>query len=124
MGMDSFREIPTWKESRHVFSLTNFVVTTRPGFQMENIDRVFVNSVFRGMDFTETREGEAFGCRSVKATESPYSIFILETNPVQISSTEIRERIKKGATVSGYLPQEIEDYIIGNGIYWSFTKTE
>lgn len=117
MGMDSFLEIPTWKESRRVFGLANFIVTTRPGYSMENVEQVLKGPAFLGRDFRECEEGLAFGCRSVKAGNFPYAIFFLETSPIPISSTEIRDRVKSGESISGLLPRDIEDYIIGNEIY-------
>ena len=117
MGMDSFLEIPTWKESIQVFGLTNLVVTTRPGYSMEKVEQVLRGPAFRGLDFRECEKGLAFGCRSVKAGNFPYSVFFLETSPIPISSTEIRDKVKSGKSISGLLPRDIEDYIIGCGIY-------
>ena len=115
--MDSFLEIPTWKESLQVFGLTNLVVTTRPGYSMEKVERLLRGPAFRGSDFRESEEGLVLGCRSVKVGNSPYSIFFLETSPVPISSTEIRDRVQSGKSISGLLPRDIEDYIVGSGIY-------
>jgi nicotinate-nucleotide adenylyltransferase len=117
MGMDTFYEIATWKEIRNFFSLTNFIVTSRPGFPAEGISLVFKNPVFQGLSFFETGEGKVHGCRSFKAESYPCSIFFFETPPIPVSSTEIRERIGEGKYVSGYLPKEVEEYISKNGIY-------
>lgn len=122
--MDSFLEIPTWKESLQVFGLTNLVVTTRPGYSMEKVERLLKGPAFRGWDFRESQEGLALGCRSVKAGNSPHTVFFLETSPVMISSTEIRDRVKSGKSISGLLPQDIEDYIIGSGIYGNYKLIE
>lgn len=122
--MDSFLEIPTWKESIQVFGLTNLVVTTRPGYSLEKVEWFLKCPAFRGLDFRESEEGLVLGCRSVKAGNSPYSIFFLETSPVPISSTEIRDRVKSGKSISGLLPQDIEDYIIGSGIYGNYKLIE
>lgn len=117
MGMDTFYEIATWKEIRNFFSLTNFIVTSRPGFTTEGISLVLENPVFRGLPFLETGEGKDCGCRSFKVESCPCSIFFFETPPIPISSTEIRERIGQGKSVSDCLPKKVEEYISRNGIY-------
>lgn len=117
MGLDTFYEIPTWKDIRNFFAVTNFIVTSRPGYRMEGIRRVLESPAFQGLSFFESREGTAGGQRSFKEKNAPYSIFILETTPVTVSSTEIRERIGQGKDVSEWLPQEVEKYILENGIY-------
>ncbi len=117
MGIDSFCEISTWKDARKCFFLTNFVVTTRPGFLTGEIIQVFQHPVLKGLDFVETDKGRALGCRSLKASDSSYGIFVLETKPVPVSSTEIRKKINKGVSVSNYLPEAVEKYIMNKGIY-------
>lgn len=121
MGMDSFLEIPTWKEARQVFKLTNFIVANRPGYSAENIGRVLKDPAFRGLNFKENSEGVAFGCLSINAENCANSIFFLETPPISIASTEIRANVKNGKSISGLLPQEIEEYIYENGIYGNDT---
>ena len=38
-------------------------------------------------------------------------------NFVDISSTELRERIQKDETVDNLIPKEVEEYIKNNGLY-------
>ena len=117
MGIDSFFEIPTWKEVGEIFFTTHLIVIARPGFLVENVEDVFQNPVFSKIQFVETGEGKDFGCRSIKAEQSPYSIFIFETTPVPISATEIRDKLHKGEEISNCLPREVEKYIMEHGVY-------
>lgn len=117
MGIDSFWDIPTWKEAPEVFSLTNFVVSARAGYSLGKINDIFRHTVFKGLNFIETSEGKDYGCRSFRAADSRFSIYFLETDPIPVSSTAIREKIRKGEKFSGYLPETVEKYIIEKGIY-------
>ncbi len=117
MGVDSFFEIPTWREAGEIFFTTNLIVTTRPGFLMENAEHVFQNPVFKNIHFVETDGGEEYKCRSIKAERSPFSVFIFETTPVPISATEIRGKAQKGQDISHHLPQAVEKYIIDHAVY-------
>ena len=42
---------------------------------------------------------------------------VLPTNVVEVSSTDIRERLAKGEDVSELLPSEVADYIRENNLY-------
>ncbi|MDR1630243.1 MAG: nicotinate (nicotinamide) nucleotide adenylyltransferase [Oscillospiraceae bacterium] len=45
------------------------------------------------------------------------SIVIMQTEPYELSSTEIRELRKKGTDVSGYVPQSVAEYMESRGLY-------
>ena len=42
---------------------------------------------------------------------------VLNLNPFDASSTEIREYVRKGKDISGLVVPEVEEYIKNNGIY-------
>jgi nicotinate-nucleotide adenylyltransferase len=44
-------------------------------------------------------------------------VFLFEVTPVEISSTEIRERIRKGRTIKSLVPEIVEDFIKTKGLY-------
>lgn len=94
-GADSLLELSTWKDVDQLLSLCKFVAATRPGFQLSKI---------------ETK---------VKELESKYNkgIYTVSVPALQISSTDIRNRIKEGKTVKYMLPESVESYIIKHKLY-------
>ncbi len=95
IGSDTLFELESWKSIEEVFRLTNFICVPRPG-----------NSLFQiimEIDRLNRQYGE-----HIKL--SAYS-------GIPVSSSEIREAIKKNRHPVENLPREVEDYIIQYGLY-------
>jgi nicotinate-nucleotide adenylyltransferase len=87
MGMDNLVELHTWKEPERLFELAEVVVLNRPGYTVNT--------------------GNDFG----KKTKS------INVPNIEISSTDIRKRIKEGKSIKYLVPKEIEEYIVKKKLY-------
>ncbi len=96
VGADSFLSLHLWKDPQRLITLARFVVVDREGKGKRVMDYVKEN-------FPNLREGLDF--------------FIVSVRRIDISSTEIRERIRKGKSIRWMVPREVEDYIIEKGLY-------
>ncbi|MDY6844531.1 MAG: nicotinate-nucleotide adenylyltransferase [Thermodesulfobacteriota bacterium] len=108
MGMDSFREIHTWKNYEKLFTICNIAVMTRPGVCMESMDKMFPKdlvSAFHNLSHTEFCHRNGFRVEFVNTTF------------LDISAHKIRGEIAKGKSVKYLLPPEVEGYIYQNGLY-------
>jgi nicotinic acid mononucleotide adenylyltransferase len=58
-------------------------------------------------------------CGLFQGLEEPknYEPFPFSIRRIDISSTEIRQRIKEGKSIRWLVPQDVEEYILSRGLY-------
>ncbi|MEZ4357986.1 MAG: nicotinate-nucleotide adenylyltransferase [Eubacteriales bacterium] len=95
IGTDTLFEITTWKRYEEVLKLTEFICFSRPGYETEKI--------LRYLEFF--RE------------EYSKHIHMSEYRGIDVSSHEIRKRVKMGLSIKGLVPDDVETYIRENGLY-------
>jgi nicotinate-nucleotide adenylyltransferase len=109
MGIDAFREIGSWKNYRELFALCNFIVMTRPGYElppaMELIPRQLAGAFSCNRE--EKRYRHASGCE----------VFIADIPGLAISSQDIRRRAAEGRSIAYLVPKAVEDYLRGHHLY-------
>lgn len=94
-GADAVLELLTWYKIGELLTLCKFIAVTRPGFDIWKLEQKIA-------EISSKYDGE---------------IICLEVPLLEISSTDIRERIKNGKPVKYLLPEEVEAYIHKNGLY-------
>lgn len=109
IGMDSFRDLPTWREYRRLFELTNLVVASRPGVETEN-PLSFLPVALQG-EFDYDKDFKKLKHRS--GTE----VIFLEETFLDISSTRIRRLVAEGQSIRYLVPDAVEGYIQQHGLY-------
>lgn len=113
MGADSWMEITTWREWETVLSLTDHIVVTRPGYEIA-FDHVTDSIRERIVDIRGKEEGK----RRRGEEEKENKIFITDAVSMDISATEIREKI--GMNDAGWrddVPGEVANYVEKYQIY-------
>ena len=94
-GADAVLELLTWYKIGELLTLCKFIAVTRPGFDIWKLEQKIA-------EISSKYDGE---------------IICLEVPLLEISSTDIRERIRSGKPVKYLLPEEVEAYIHKNGLY-------
>lgn len=109
IGADAFLEIDTWKRYKDLPSLVNFVVISRPGCPPDTVGKV-IRQTFPGYACDPAHE--------TWSSQQSKGVFILQhMEPVSISSTEIRQKVRRGETIAGLVPEAVEDYIRKQKLY-------
>jgi nicotinate-nucleotide adenylyltransferase len=97
-GADAFAEIATWSRYPAILDLANFVVVSRPGITLDSL---------------RERVPSAFDLRPAAKTR----VILVEAHTPDISSTDIRRRVRAGQSLSGYVPDRVADYIAAHHLY-------
>mgnify|MGYP004448688125 FL=1 len=95
IGADSVTGLHTWHRYQEMFELTTFVGAERPGYDNSAIVQAVKN----------------LGKRAEE------KIMLLDTPENSISSTSIREKIRKGESLNGLVPRAVEAYILEHKLY-------
>lgn len=100
IGADTIPQLQTWHKIDELLQLVIFVAAKRPGYK-QVLDRACVNL------------GDI-------AREK---ILLVDTPEYEVSSTEIRQKIKAGEKLQGLVPARVEEYIREHQLYL-FTNEE
>jgi nicotinate-nucleotide adenylyltransferase len=88
IGSDAVVELSTWREPELVLKLARFLVVARPGYDLSQLEDRYKKRVD-----------------------------IVPVVGLDISSSEIRERVKQGRSIKYLVPEKVEEYIRAKGLY-------
>ena len=93
MGMDSLENLRTWHRPEEILRLTRIIAVSRPGFAAD----------------LDALEQELPGI-----SEATY---MLTSVVIDISSTDLRRRVRKGLSIDGQVPACVSAYIDEHRLY-------
>ena len=96
MGLDALKELEKWNRPQRVLELATLVGVVRPGhetLQKENLEKIRPGS------------GE--------------KVIIIDNQPIEVSSTQIRNNVSEGQSITGHVTKAVEKYIADNRLYCS-----
>ncbi|MBI4596424.1 MAG: nicotinate-nucleotide adenylyltransferase [Candidatus Tectomicrobia bacterium] len=120
VGIDAFLEVSTWKKANELLRSCNFIVMSRPGYCLDGLLETLEKTVttkYNQLKFYPFKSKEFDNLESIQVYQSPYLIFLAPITRLDISSTQIRERIIHGRTIKYLVPPLVEEYIRKKGLY-------
>lgn len=111
-GSDAFAEIATWREYPAILDLAHFIVISRPAWPLAALHTRFPQ-LARRMRSMNPEGGFGGGL----APASPTSIFLVEHQTPDVSSTEVRRSVSEGLSIAGLVPPAVARYILRQGLY-------
>ncbi|MFZ3072529.1 MAG: nicotinate-nucleotide adenylyltransferase [Thermodesulfobacteriota bacterium] len=109
VGADQFNDISTWCSYEELLDMADFAVVSRFGFAAKKIAEVMPIELARKFWYDE--KGKAY------VNGSGRKIRYVATTLLDISSSGIRRRFKEGFSVRYLMPDIVERYIRGKGLY-------
>jgi len=116
LGLDAFLEIDTWKSCNDLFLLIPFIVMSRT-INGENSAKPEWKSL---KNYLQSNISKGYTFSSAQSSfnhDKKQPVCVFNVTPVDISSTTIRKRIKKGRSIKRLVPEIIEDFIKTKGLY-------
>jgi nicotinate-nucleotide adenylyltransferase len=96
-GADAILQILTWHDYKALMRECMFIAVTRPGFILERIWEIVPADLLERVSF-------------------------LSIPGLDISSTELRRRIREGRSVKYLTPEAVEQHIVSHGLYRPMTE--
>ncbi len=116
IGMDAFFGISAWFEWRTIFELCQLVVTTRPGFDRNEMKAHMGSDDYRFLLDSMTTEVNVFTAQ--ESSQEPAKILLQSVPQLAISSTQIRENVHNNEKISQWMPlqayQKLRGFIDDN----------
>ena len=116
-GTEVFAEMDTWKDFGEIFGLANFVVVRRPGHRAAADGSPVSLALENGFRYSYGEDG-----MEVLVHSSSNRLILLDIDGVEISSTEVRRRVRGGLSLKSLVSPEVERYIAKNGLYLAEEK--
>jgi len=103
LGADSFLHIPTWKDYETLLGLCDFIVASRPGFDVAALRLVIPPELF-------ARRGAAHTPLDPRAIALRRTVvYVLDTVSSHVSATEVRHRLDRNDSIHGLVPPRVEE---------------
>lgn len=111
VGIDAFLDIGTWHQHEKVLEECFFIVTARPGFELDRARGVLGGRL-------EKKIGALADAGDLGGTSRPrFRVILVPIRALDISSTAVRELARRGRPLEGLVPRPVAAYIREHQLY-------
>ncbi len=116
LGLDAFLELNTWKSYMEILDIIPFIVIARPG--SGNYKKKELYGEIEKFLLTQISDKYRYN-RKIKGYihEKKETVFVFDAAPLNISSTMIRNHVKKGKAINALVPPSVDSFIKNKRLY-------
>jgi nicotinate-nucleotide adenylyltransferase len=119
MGVDAFLGLSGWRQARELVSLARVIVTARPGWRLDEVERLLTaeqrrilgNPTFRYLKISDIDP------ERVEREFEPRQVLLVEVVSLDIASREIRQLVEQGRSIRHLVPDTVAAYMAKNRLY-------
>jgi nicotinate-nucleotide adenylyltransferase len=119
MGVDAFLGMSGWRQARELVSLARVIVTARPGWRLDEVERLLTaeqrrilgNPTFRYLKISDIDP------ERVEREFEPRQVLLVEVVSLDIASREIRQLVEQGRSIRHLVPDTVAAYMAKNRLY-------
>lgn len=108
VGFDQFRVIGTWCEYRSLFALADLAVLSRPPYRLFRP---------RALLPVAARRDFCYANATTLIHSSGNRVLFLDVTALEISASDIRQRVGRGQSIRYLVPASVESHIRRHGLY-------
>ncbi len=116
MGLDAFLEIHTWKSHQDLLQEIAFIVMARPDDNYADAQQGW-RILETYLKSTLSSDGQFDAEQACYTLAGKQTVYVCDIKALDISSTKIREMIKKEQNIENFVPPVVADYIRLKGLY-------
>ena len=109
MGIDTFLDISSWKDCHRLPRLCRFLIFSRPGFDESQLELKIPEGLLKTVCVIDDRNPISL--------DPDHRCYLYRKFSNELSSSGIRERIRRGEPVTEMLPPAVLEYIRKNQLY-------
>ncbi len=115
IGLDAFLELPSWREPERLLESCDFAVVSRAGFQFKSLEKLPVLGISNTEKLAQLDAGqlEQYEFRLKRGR----SLWALAIPPCEVSSKEVRRRLKSKQSIENLLPTAVGSYILSHNLF-------
>ena len=119
VGVDAFLEMSEWREAKELLTLARVIVTARPGWHLDEVERLLApeqrrllgHPTFRYLKVSEVDP------ERVEEAPAPRQVLLVEVVSLDIASREIRQLVEEGRSIRHLVPDTVAAYMAKNRLY-------
>jgi nicotinate-nucleotide adenylyltransferase len=106
IGADAFADIASWRDYPQILDRAHFAVVSRPGFPVDDL----------GARLPAQASRMVRASRGMAIPTTP-SIILIDAPTSDVSSTALRSRLARGASIDGMVDPRVQQHIEQHGLY-------